>query len=130
LHWKRKDIFKKEDNVMEKFCKDIFKKEDNMVKDHNENFLKVGDFVKVLDGSYSLRITSDNILEHSSGIEMQVDSPMEVIGISENLPTDTDFLFKGEKNNVILKGISGDIYFSLSRRVYIAEICPHCHKPI
>ena len=89
---------------------------------------KVGEIVRVMDGSYSLEI-ADFTLKHVYGVDLQNEGKWSIIAINCDLPADNIFN-SNQRNNTIIKSLTHNrIVFIQERSLYSVHQCnkcPHC----
>ena len=85
-----------------------------------------GDVVKVLDGSYSVKIT-DNGLEAEYGINLEKEGQI-VVETGLSLPASTYLSGRSQRNDTILRGVdSGQITFiKLAFCRPVKQFCEYC----
>ena len=99
--------------------------------------MKVGEIVRVLDGSYTLEI-KDNKLEATSGTSLVAEGSFIIIATNCSLPGKTVRLYwdkhAEERNDTIIKSISSDRIVFIQKRfltsVHKCNICPNCGQKI
>lgn len=90
--------------------------------------MKIGDKVKVTDGSYALSIIC-NKLEHTSGNALIAMGQHTTVAVECDLPADDR---KGnERNDTIIRSPSGTVTF-IQERFLVSTIkcCPECGKAL
>ena len=91
--------------------------------------IKVGDKVKVTDGSYTLLLKEDSVVD-TYGIEINYEY-WNVILTGMSFPVGSDGLKHDWTNNAMIQSQrDGRLVFISSKFLRLVKQCPHCHKDI